>query len=194
MAGLKPNDFNWIIEGKLAVSECIGGGGLTPRKIRREEEIQWIKSQGINAIFSLLDSDFNLKNYQEVGFRTYHYPAVGDHPTTSLYTIFDAIKEALSDKDIKLLIHRETLDEYVPGILAGYLIHSELLNDPILARTILERILGKPLSPESIALIPPLESSFVNFGAVTYTATTTKPKTVSDTKPKTVSELGTLDE
>ena len=69
MAGLKPNDFHWIIEGKLAVSECIGGGGLTPRKIRREEEIQWIKSQGINAIFSLLDTDFNLKNYQEVGFR-----------------------------------------------------------------------------------------------------------------------------
>ena len=61
MAGLKPNDFNWIIEGKLAVSECIGGGGLTPRKIRREEEIQWIKSQGINAIFSLLDSDFQFK-------------------------------------------------------------------------------------------------------------------------------------
>ncbi len=80
MAGLKPNDFHWIIEGKLAVSECIGGGGLTPRKIRREEEIQWIKSQGINAIFSLLDTDFNLKNYQEVGFRTYHYPLSEDIP------------------------------------------------------------------------------------------------------------------
>ena len=51
MAGLKPNDFFWIIEGKLAVSECIGGGGLTARKIRREEEIQWLKSQGINSIF-----------------------------------------------------------------------------------------------------------------------------------------------
>ena len=35
MAGLKPNDFYWVIEGKLAVSECIGGGGLTSRKIRR---------------------------------------------------------------------------------------------------------------------------------------------------------------
>ena len=70
MAGLKPNDFHWIIEGKLAVSECIGGGGLTPRKIRREEEIQWLKGQGINAIFSLLDSDFNLQNYQEVGLWT----------------------------------------------------------------------------------------------------------------------------
>ena len=32
MAGLKPNDFHWIIEGKLAVSECIGGGGLTPHQ------------------------------------------------------------------------------------------------------------------------------------------------------------------
>ena len=154
MAGLKPNDFHWIIEGKLAVSECIGGGGLTPRKIRREEEIQWIKSQGINAIFSLLDTDFNLKNYQEVGFRTYHYPLHDDIPKESLNVIFDAIKEALADKDRKLLIHRELLDEQVPGILAGYLIYSKLLDDPILARTILEKILEKPLSPKAIALIP----------------------------------------
>lgn len=154
MAGLKPNDFHWIIEGKLAVSECIGGGGLTPRKIRREEEIQWIKSQGINAIFSLLDTDFNLKNYQEVGFRTYHYPLGEDVPTESLNIIFEAIKEALSDKERKLLIHREYLDEEVPGILAGYLIYSKLLDDPILSRTILEKILEKPLSPKAIALIP----------------------------------------
>ena len=154
MAGLKPNDFHWIIEGKLAVSECIGGGGLTPRKIRREEEIQWIKSQGINAIFSLLDTDFNLKNYQEVGFRTYHYPLSEDVHTESLNIIFEAIKEALSDKERKLLIHREYLDEEVPGILAGYLIYSKLLDDPIFSRTILEKILEKPLSPKAIALIP----------------------------------------
>ena len=86
MAGLKPNDFFWIIEGKLAVSECIGGGGLTARKIRREEEIQWLKSQGINSIFSLLDSDFNLKNYQEVGFRTYHFPLGENVSACLLYT------------------------------------------------------------------------------------------------------------
>ena len=154
MAGLKPNDFHWIIEGKLAVSECIGGGGLTPRKIRREEEIQWIKSQGINAIFSLLDTDFNLKNYKEFCFITYLYPLSEDVPTESLNIIFEAIKEALSDKERKLLIHREYLDEEVPGILAGYLIYSKLLDDPILSRTILEKILEKPLSPKAIALIP----------------------------------------
>ena len=58
------------------------------------------------------------------------------------------------DKERKLLIHREYLDEEVPGILAGYLIFSKLLDDPILSRTILEKILEKPLSPKAIALIP----------------------------------------
>ena len=62
--------------------------------------------------------------------------------------------DELSDKERKLLIHREYLDEEVPGILAGYLIYSKLLDDPIFSRTILERILGKPLSPKAIALIP----------------------------------------
>ena len=40
--------------------------GMTPRKIRREEEVQWLKGSGINSIFSLLDTDFNLKNYQKL--------------------------------------------------------------------------------------------------------------------------------
>tara|TARA_B100001750_G_C15421677_1_gene553287 strand:+ start:658 stop:1131 length:474 start_codon:yes stop_codon:yes gene_type:complete len=154
MAGLKPNDFYWVIQGKLALSECIGGRGMTPRKIRREEEIQWLKGQGINSIFSLLDSDFNLTSYQEVGFRTYHFPMSEEIQDNALATIFSAIKEALDDPEIRLLIHNEYLDEQIPGILAGYLIYSGLLDDSVLARTIMEEILGRPLSPQAIALIP----------------------------------------
>ena len=154
MAGLRPNDFYWVIQGKLALSECIGGKGMTPRKIRREEEIQWLKGQGINSIFSLLDSDFNLTSYQEVGFRTYHFPINEEIQDNALDTIFSAIKEALDDPEIRLLIHNEYLDEQIPGILAGYLIYSGLLDDSVLARTIMEEILGSPLSPQAIALIP----------------------------------------
>ena len=47
-------------------------------------------------------------------------------PKESVEVIFEAIKEALSDKERKLLIHREYLDEEVPGVLAGYLIYSKL--------------------------------------------------------------------
>jgi len=154
MAGLRPNDFYWVVQGKLALSECIGGKGMTSRKIRREEEIQWLKSQGINSIFSLLESDFNLTSYQEVGFRTYHFPMTEDIQDNALETIFSAIKEALDDPEIRLLVHKEYLDEQIPGILAGYLIYSGLLDDPVLARTIMEEILGRPLSPQAISLIP----------------------------------------
>ena len=154
MAGLRPNDFFWVVQGKLALSECIGGRGMTPRKIRREEEIQWLKGQGINSIFSLLESDFNLTSYQEVGFRTYHFPMTEDIQDNSLKTIFSAIKEALDDPEIRLLVHKEYLDEQIPGILAGYLIYSGLLDDSVLARTIMEEILGRPLSPQAITLIP----------------------------------------
>ena len=157
MAGLRPNDFFWVIQGKLALSECIGGRGMTPRKIRREEEIQWLKGQGINSIFSLLDSDFNLTSYQEVGFRTYHYPLSDDIQDNALNTIFSAIKEDMSDPEIKLLIHKEYLDEQIPGILAGYLVYAGLLKDredpSVFARTIMEEILGRPLSPKAIELI-----------------------------------------
>ena len=113
-----------------------------------------VKKPGNQLYISLLESDFNLKNYQEVGFRTYHFPLAHSVPPESIALIFEAIKEALSDKEIKLLIHREYLDEEVPGILAGYLIYSKILDDPILARTILERILAKPLSPTAISFIP----------------------------------------
>tara|TARA_B100001750_G_C15505012_1_gene599780 strand:+ start:48 stop:521 length:474 start_codon:yes stop_codon:yes gene_type:complete len=154
MAGLKPTDFYWVIQGKLALSECVGGSGLTSRKIRREEEVQWLKTQGINSIFSLLESDFNLTSYQEVGFRTYHYPLPNEVQPQALGTIFEAIKEALDDNEIKLLVHRDYLDEQIPGILAGYLVYSGLLDDPVLARTVMEEILGRPLSPDAIALIP----------------------------------------
>ena len=154
MAGLRPNDFFWVVQGKLALSECIGGRGMTPRKIRREEEIQWLKGQGINSIFSLLESDFNLTSYQEVGFRTYHFPMNEDIQDNGLKTIFSAIKEALDDPEIRLLVHKEYLDEQIPGILAGYLIYSGLLDDSVLARTIMEEILGRPLSPQAITLIP----------------------------------------
>ena len=153
MAGLKPNDFNWIIEGKLAVSECIGGAGLTPRKLEEKKKFNGLRVRNkCNFLFVRLR--FQFKKLPGSRFRTYHYPLADDVPMESLNIIFEAIKEALLDKERKLLIHREYLDEEVPGILAGYLIYSKLLDDPILARTILEKILEKPLSPKAIALIP----------------------------------------
>ena len=61
MAGLKPNDFYWVIEGKLA-------GSAIPTSI---DEVEWAIDQGVKSIVTIreepLDSDYtNNVNYLHV--------------------------------------------------------------------------------------------------------------------------------
>jgi hypothetical protein len=53
-----------------------------------------------------------------------------------------------------VLVHRETIDDAVGGLLAGYLVASGWLQDRILAAAIVQQILGRPLGPEGRSLIP----------------------------------------
>ena len=46
------------------------------------------------------------------------------------------------------------IDDTVVGLLGGYLVHCGLIQDPILAVTIIQEISGRPLGPEGRALIP----------------------------------------
>ncbi len=40
------------------------------------------------------------------------------------------------------------------GLLAGYLVHSGLLDDQITAAAVIQEIVGRPLGPEGRGLIP----------------------------------------
>ncbi|MCB1246063.1 MAG: hypothetical protein KDB69_02210, partial [Acidimicrobiia bacterium] len=51
--GLEPRGFRWVIKGRLAVSERIGGYGFQHRKVRREEELVWLEEIGVNTIVNL---------------------------------------------------------------------------------------------------------------------------------------------
>ena len=65
--GLEPRGFTWVIARRLAVSERIGGYGFQHRRVRREEEIAWLRANGINAVLSLLDGNQNLAAYEKAG-------------------------------------------------------------------------------------------------------------------------------
>ncbi|HSF84859.1 MAG TPA: hypothetical protein VLG28_04245, partial [Acidimicrobiia bacterium] len=78
MAGLEPRGFKWVIAGKLAVSERIGGHGFQHRRVRREEEILWLTEQGINAVFSLLPGNQNQAAYEAAGFSYENHPIVAE--------------------------------------------------------------------------------------------------------------------
>ena len=153
MTGLEPRDFTWVIAGRLAVSERIGGYGFQHRRVRREEEIAWLKSRGVNTVLSLLDGNQNLASYEEVGLATAHVPLV-DLDADTVRQVFAAIESALSKRATVLLVHRDIIDDPVAGVLAGYLIHSGMIRDPIVATAAIQEILKRPLGPKARAVIP----------------------------------------
>lgn len=154
MAGLEPRDFTWVINGRLATSERIGGYGFQHRRVRRAEEITWLLDEGLTAILSLLEGHHNLAAYEEAGFEAYHVPLTGDVEPADATRVFDTMQEALAKEGTVLLVHRETVDDAVAGILAGYLVADGLLEDPIIATSVIQQILGRPLGPIGRSLIP----------------------------------------
>jgi len=53
-----------------------------------------------------------------------------------------------------LLVHRDIIDDPMAGILAGYLVFSGLIDDPIIATAAIQEILKRPLGPVARAVIP----------------------------------------
>src|SRR3546814_14562440 len=72
--GIEPRNFTWILQGKLAVCERPGGYGANHRKVRRQEEIIWLREQGFTMVVSLAVSPHNLHNYDEMGMPWRHPP------------------------------------------------------------------------------------------------------------------------
>ena len=54
--GIVPRYFTWIIKDQLSICERLGGYGVNHRKVRRQEEIIWVREQGFTRIVSLLAS------------------------------------------------------------------------------------------------------------------------------------------
>ena len=68
--------------------------------------------------------------------------------------IFALIADATSDPDAVVLIHRDLIDDTVVGLLGGYLVYSGLVEDPIMATSVIQEIIGRAIGPEGRRLIP----------------------------------------
>lgn len=154
MAGLEPRGFKWVIAGRLAVSERIGGYGFQHRRVRREEEISWLSDQGINAVLSLLPGNQNQAAYEAAGFRYYNRAIEEALEPEDADGFFGVLDEALVTDERSLLVHRDLIDDQVAGLLGGYLVHSGLVKEPIIATSVIQEIVGRPIGPEGRKLIP----------------------------------------
>jgi hypothetical protein len=151
--GLEPRAFTWVIARRLAVSERIGGFGFQHRRVRREEEIAWLKANGINAVLSLLEGNQNLAAYEKAGLVAASEP-LPELTIEGVRRVLKAMSVMLSKPDRVLLVHRDIIDDNLAGVLAGYLVHSGRIEEPIMATALIQEILKRPLGPEARAIIP----------------------------------------
>lgn len=151
--GIEPRNFWWVMKDALAVCERPGGYGANHRRVRRQEEIIWVREQGFGPVISIIPSPANLHNYDELGVTWLHRP-YGNHddPLPYLEAFYPELKSLL-DGGRKVLIHSEELGDRLSGIVAGYIIWTGLLPSGPKAISLTERLLNRQLGPVGRELV-----------------------------------------
>jgi len=145
--GIQPRNFSWVVKDKLAVCERPGGYGANHRRVRRQEEIIWIREQGFTCVVSLIPSPHNLHNYDELGVIWRHRPfTTGDDAQKFAATFFPEIRTMLSEGQ-KVLVHQDELGDRVSGLVAGFLLWSGMVESGPQAISITEQLVHRQLGP-----------------------------------------------
>ena len=167
--GIEPRHFRWIIKDRLAVCERPGGYGENHRRVRRQEEIIWLRQNGFDRVISLIPSSHNLHNYAELDLPFRHVPFTGpqDGPA-ALLTVLSTIRDHLVDE--RIIVHREELGERIAGLVGSYLLWMELVPSGPDAITVTEQLLERELGPvarELVAMVDriPASSADVEIGS-----------------------------
>lgn len=151
--GIQPRNFAWIIKDKLAVSERPGGYARNHRKVRRHEEILWLRNQGFTRVVSLLPSPHNLYAYDELGVTWSHFPfGTAADARAVLLDLYDQLKDWIGAGE-RILLHQEELGDRVMGVVGGFLLYGGLVDTGPNAVTIVEQMLHRQMGPGGRELI-----------------------------------------
>ncbi len=162
-AGIPPRNFTWVIRDRLAVSERPGGFSPNHRRVRRQEEIIWLRVQGFTRVISLLPSPHNLAAYDEEELAWAHYPLprVAD-PRPVLAETYADLQRSLGEGQC-ILVHQEELSDRVMGVMAGFLVWSGRLPSGPQAVALLEQVVGHQMGSGgrelvvTASMIPPYQ-------------------------------------
>jgi hypothetical protein len=151
--GITPRNFTWILKDKLAVCERPGGYGDNHRRVRRQEEIIWLRENGFACVISIIPAPHNLHNYDELGMPYLHRPFTGVDDVEEWLASFFHEMHGMLDSGQKLMVHNESVDDRVFGLMGGYIRWSGLVDDPGQAIIVTERLAGRQLDPFARDLI-----------------------------------------
>ncbi len=141
------------------MSERPGGYARNHRKVRRQEEILWLRGEGFTRVVSLLPSSHNLHAYDELEMRWSHVPfGPQDDAALVLPDLYRQVRAWLAGGE-RVLIHQEELNDRLMGVVAGYLRWSGMVPSSPQTIAVVERILHRQMGPagrELVAVAPEL--------------------------------------
>ncbi len=144
--GITPRNFTWVIKDQFAVCERPGGVGDHHRRVRRQEEIIWLRENGFGCVVSIIAAPHNLHNYDELQLPYRHRPFNQEHTDQYLAALYTELRELLTH-GTKLILHGEELGDRVFGVVGGYIRWSGMVEEATAATQITERIAGRALDP-----------------------------------------------
>ena len=151
--GIVPRHFAWILQDKLATCERPGGYGENHRKVRRQEEIIWLREQGFDPVISVIASPHNLHAYDELGLRWEHVPFKANQDSEEFLRRFYPRLRTLLTEGHKVLVHDEELSDRLAGTIAGYLVWAGLVPEVPRAVAMIERLLERQLGAKARTMV-----------------------------------------
>jgi hypothetical protein len=136
----EPQEFSWMIPGRLSTCERPGGRGRRHDKERLSREIAFLKSVGVTTVISLLLEEDNLKEYKEAGLKCHHFPLRVDPPpqtglvqfdfdigqmiASQLPELFGYLDSALANRREVYCMHLDGGRDTIGSIIASYFLHT----------------------------------------------------------------------
>jgi hypothetical protein len=160
-AGIEPRNFTWVFQGRLAVSERPGGSTRVHRRVRRDEELLWLKRQGFTRIISILPAMQNLAAYGEQGIATGHYAIHhGPGQRDVLLACYLDLERSLDGNSV-VLLHGDEVSDRLLGLVAGFLVWTGRVTSPTSALALTEQRFKSSIGTEGRSILmdlPPHES------------------------------------
>ncbi|MGA2036943.1 MAG: hypothetical protein ABSH04_05090, partial [Acidimicrobiales bacterium] len=123
------------------------------RRVRRQEEIIWLRVQGFGRVVSLLPSPHNLAAYDEGELAWSHFPlGPGGETAEVLANLYGQLDGWLGSGEC-VLVHQEELGDRVMGVVAGYLLWCHRLPGGPQAIAVTERLVGRQIGPQGRDLV-----------------------------------------
>lgn len=143
--GIEPRNLRWVLPDRLAVSERPGGTGTNYRRVRRQEELLWLRNNEFDLIITLADSPVNLHSYDDIGLPWDHMPWPTDGVTlTYLREVHDRVTQGLIAGQ-RILVHKDDVDDDITSLVAAMLLMSKRAASGPKAAALTEQIVGQRL-------------------------------------------------